>query len=54
MLTAIIILSLISLLVATEAEPGGAQPEGAHEDPLRPGSGKAAPAGGDDKERLAA
>lgn len=36
MLAAIIILSLISLLVATEADPSGSNPESHSLEPLRP------------------
>lgn len=49
MLTALIILSLISLLVATEAEPAGSPEVTRAESPLRPG--KKPLRGGDDPKR---
>ncbi len=54
MLTAIIIISLISLLVATEAEPGDIAVEPTHDDPLRPEQDPKTNGGGDNSERIAA
>ena len=51
MLTALIIISLLSLLIATEAEPTGSPVEVANEEPLRPKP--CCPKGGD-SDRLAA
>lgn len=54
MLTAIIIISLISLLVATEAEPGDIAMEPTHDDPLRPEQGSKTAGNSDKTERIAA
>ena len=53
MLPALIILSLISLLVATEADPSGTPAESPAEPPLRP-TRKARPAESPKGDRLAA
>jgi len=53
MLTALAIISLLSLLVATEAEPAGSRVDVASGEPLRP-KAKACCAKGDDADRLAA
>jgi hypothetical protein len=55
MLAAIIILGLISLLVATEADASALHAEHAQDDPARPTPGRQSPPdGGDKRERLAA
>ncbi len=54
MLAAIITLSLISLLVATEADPSASPPEPGSGEPLRPSGRKAEPTPGDQPDRLAA
>jgi hypothetical protein len=53
MLTALTIISLLSLLVATEAEPAGSRVDAATSEPLRP-KGKACCMKDDDSDRLAA
>jgi hypothetical protein len=53
MLTALIIISLLSLLIATEAEPTSSPVELANDEPLRPKPKTCCPKGGD-SDRLAA
>lgn len=53
MLTALIIISLLSLLIATEAEPASAPVEVAKDQPLRP-KPKTCCGKDDDSDRLAA
>ncbi len=54
MLTALIILILISLLVATEAEPAGSSVETRGEPPLRPGRKPSRGGDGPKRDRMAA
>ncbi len=54
MLAAIITLSLLSLLVATEADPTGSSAGSAPSEPLRPKGRTCGHQGGDKTDRLAA
>lgn len=54
MLTALIIISLLSLLIATEVEPTGSPAETSNDEPLRPRPPKPSPAKGGNSDRLAA
>jgi hypothetical protein len=54
MLAAIITLSLLSLLVATEADPTSSPAEPAPSEPLRPKARTCCPQKGDKPDRLAA
>ncbi|MFZ5496277.1 MAG: hypothetical protein ACOZE5_13205 [Verrucomicrobiota bacterium] len=54
MLAAIITLSLLSLLVATEADPSGSHPESPGDQPLRPSPGSSDPQAESKSKRLAA
>lgn len=54
MLAAIITLSLLSLLVATEADPTGSSAESAPSEPLRPKGRTCCSQAGDKTDRLAA
>lgn len=54
MLTALIIISLLSLLIATEAEPAGSPVDLAGEPPVRPKPKTCCGDQDDDSDRLAA
>lgn len=54
MLAAIITLSLLSLLVATEADPSGSHPEPTGDQSLRPSPGSSDRPAGEKPKRLAA
>jgi len=54
MLTALIIISLLSLLIATEAEPTDSPAETAADEPLRPKPPRTTPNKGGNSDRLAA
>jgi hypothetical protein len=54
MLTALIIISLLSLLIATEAEPAAASVEATPEKPLRPTDKPCCRKRRDETDRLAA
>jgi hypothetical protein len=53
MLTALIIISLLSLLIATESEPASSNVEVTNDEPLRP-KPRNVPSKGGDSDRLAA
>ncbi|HWA24228.1 MAG TPA: hypothetical protein VG734_01040 [Lacunisphaera sp.] len=54
MLTALIIISLLSLLIATEAEPASSPAESANDEPLRPQPPHTTPSKNGNPNRLAA
>jgi hypothetical protein len=53
MLTALIIISLLSLLISTEHEPTGSSVQKMNDEPLRPKTKTSVPKGGD-SDQLAA